>query len=1398
MLVAIGYLSIRYLLWPHIDHFKDRIEQSISDQIKQPVRIGAMVGTWDRFMPSITLQNIEFGARGSPGLALEKIQTSLSWSSMLLGQVRLAQVAIFKPSIQITRLPDGQIDLAGLRFRLDGPAQEPKALRWLLEQHDLSIDQATVVWHDQMAGLAPVQANGVQWVMQNRARSHRVSANLQSVKLQVGSSSVATQVLGPLSFQGDFLHGIGNDSADLKRWTGQAYAGINKLEVKALLEQLNPWFAPALKEASLRIHGGVADARVWINITPITDAVAPPVLASVIQPPVLSGHINLNVEGTSLALEKSPLALQQTRLNMDFENTNQEWRFNDIDLALRQAGGFELVSASPLQFATDKIGQPIRARGSFEPFRLEQVQALARFVPVPEVLREQMALRNPRGLVSKLELDWDRSRDVNPIAGLNVKGEFKGFALNATQPLNPVPGYIRLGGPGFVGLDGKLEVAGRKGKLKVNSGASTLIFPGLFEQERLSMSQAAADIQWEAPIAATQPTLAKSAPEVQTNEGLKVTINSLNLTNDDAKTSVVGSYTVGGKGAGVVDLNGKFESVNILNVHRYLPVVIASPVRGWVQNSITSGQMDQVAFTVKGDLAEFPFREGKSKPGSAFKISSNVKNVNLRYSPGWPAIENLDGELSFSGPGMSIAIASGSIYGVKFGKSEAVISDFLDSKLLINAQGTGPGQDMIRFVNSSPLRTTINDFTEQTKVDGDATLDLRLVLPLADLTKTKVDGDITFANNEIMVDRTIPKFSKVFGQMAFSETGIALKDVKGFFLGGPIRLSAPPSSASRLLISAEGAMDVAGLRAMVDNALTQKLTGQTTYRASIDVQGRLPVMKIESDLVGLGSDLPVPFAKAAADSLPMQIVTRPDPIAPEAERSNSDMLDVQLGKGIKLAFERKRDPTTLQMAIHRGAFGINADPVLPETGFAVAINAPRIDADQWMPILTSLGEQKTLAISPDSKTAMAAKTPTTESFGPGFAKDFSLLPSVVSAAAGEVRIGGRELKNVVLGASRFGGSWRANLISSDSNGYFTWLDAREGQSVGTLTARFTRLRIPKAEVSRVESLLDSTPQQLPGLDISADEFVVDNTNFGKLQFVANNTGSANAPVWAIGQLNITNSHSSFSATGDWSTDTATGKKAVQMKFDLAIQDSGALLNQFGTKDAVKAAPGKMQGTVGWVGSPFAIDFASLNGDLDLDLGKGQFLKVDPGAGKLISVLNLQSLPRRLTFDFSDLVSQGYGFDEAKAKVKVVAGIARTDFFEIKSAQARINITGSADLAKETQDLVIIVSPEFNAGLASLAYVAINPVIGLGSLVAQVALRKPLQEAFSYEIDVKGTWIDPKVEQKRKTAVKLAPDPNTPPVSTPPISTPPVSTPPANLPPSDLPSANTPRVNAPKE
>jgi len=499
------------------------------------------------------------------------------------------------------------------------------------------------------------------------------------------------------------------------------------------------------------------------------------------------------------------------------------------------------------------------------------------------------------------------------------------------------------------------------------------------------------------------------------------------------------------------------------------------------------------------------------------------------------------------------------------------------------------------------------------------------------------------------------------------------------------------------------------------------------------VRRRASTVTIESDLAGLSSSLPAPLAKAAGERWPLVVSATPEAPGDPLARPRRDEIRVSLGRDIRMVLQREREPKSEKLLIRRGSLALNAEPVLHESGLSLVINETRIDVDAWAPLLRRSGM------------AEASAAPSAE-----FAEGFSLMPSYVSARTPVVRIGGKELHDVVFGASRLGGFWSANVSSNEVNGFFNWRDATAGQRIGTLSARFTRLVIPRSQVGDLESLLDTEPSELPALDVVAEEFVLFDHALGRLELRATNSTQASRPGWLLESLRIVNRAAELNATGSWAPGAPTGVRPTRLQFALRLADSGGLLEIYGLQDVLRGGAGRIEGDLHWIGSPMEIDYPSLGGEFKLEVGKGQFLKADPGMAKLIGVLNLQALPRRLTLDFRDVFAEGFAFDQIAGDVAITHGIARTSNLEIRGPQAQVRIRGEADIGRETQALNVEVRPDLGTGIAPLAYGAmVNPVVGIGAFVAQLALRGQIEQILAYEYDVKGTWADPQVIEKRR-------------------------------------------------
>ena len=461
----------------------------------------------------------------------------------------------------------------------------------------------------------------------------------------------------------------------------------------------------------------------------------------------------------------------------------------------------------------------------------------------------------------------------------------------------------------------------------------------------------------------------------------------------------------------------------------------------------------------------------------------------------------------------------------------------------------------------------------------------------------------------------------------------------------------------------------------------------------------------------------------------------------------------------------------------RGSIGIGLDAgetaPLPESGVVANINLAQVNLDAWQKILAGATGASPMPAEPTASPGDAGDRSAA-------AASSAYLPTVIAIRAKELTLDGRKLNNVVVGGSREGLTWRANVDAAELNGYVEFRQPG-GAGAGRVYARLARLRLAPAAATDVEALLNEQPTHIPALDVVVEDLELRGRKLGRIEIDAVNrsvgaTARGGIREWRLNKFNVTLPEAVLTASGNWAAPTApadagtlpTGNRSpaerrrTQMNFRLDVADSGELLKRFGMADLIRRGKGRLEGDVGWTGSPLSLDYPSLGGQFNVNMEAGQFVKADPGIAKLLGVLSLQSLPRRLTLDFRDVFSEGFAFDFVRGDVTIQQGIAQTNNLQMRGVNAAVLMEGSADISRETQNLRVVVVPEINAGTASLIATVINPAIGLGTFLAQMFLRRPLMEAATQEFHIDGTWADPKITKvDRRAAANLKPEEDSP-------------------------------------
>jgi uncharacterized protein (TIGR02099 family) len=1333
-----AFLSLRYVVLPNIDRYQSRVEQLASHFVNRPVRIGVIEASWHGLNPRLKLGQVVIqNDDGESALVLPQVNATLSWWSVL-GSLRMQSLELSEPDLEIERDHEGRIFVGGLRVDPDKP-DDGRGLDWLLSQHEIVIRQGQLRWRDQLRGAPELALRDINVVLQNRWRTHRAAFKATPPEL----------LAAPIDVRVEFTHPpFSPTRADYSQWVGELYVHWQKTHLEA--------WKPYL-DMPYQLSGGDGSVRAWINFNrgSVVNVIADLALAN------LSVQLDKQLEPLKLVDVSGRIAagevasgLRQKMLS--FGGHGHQLTLTNFSLRTEEGAVLPKTTVSHFYSAAGS-GRPERHELKITEMDLGALARLASHLPLPDHLRTTLGEFSPRGQLRDFAASWEG--DLPGKSAYRMSGKFDGFAIRQTAS--------RESRPGFDGLSGELEANQEGGRIKLKGKQVRLHAGEWFTMPQMNLDNLVLDGSWS----------------LRDKERLVLRIDTLQFAQGSLSGTLSGVHTLplplSASRPGELDLKLEFPVVELNSVSRYLPAVVDSDTYEWLNTALLDGRARDVSLVIKGDLDKFPYqsKSATDKPPGIFKLTAKIENGVLSPAPQelaqdrrtllWPKIEDIQGNLTLDRSRLQIYAQSAKTAGVPLTEINAVIPDYMAARPVLEVNGVAMGslQGMLSYVNATPVLNWIDGFTDEVKASGNARLGLKMQLPLSGTASATVQGNVRFSGNDVQLWRAWPGAQQLTGELNFSEQGVQLSSMQAVFLGGTLALSGGTQRDGNLQVRLEGSVNPdAASRATttpVTRRVLKKISGSTRYTASLRIRNQRPELLIESSLAGIALDFPAPLQKPASDVWPLRIMVQPLPQS-DASGIQTEEIRISLGRSINARYLRQKTPArSASWRVVRGGIGVNAVAPQSESGVAMQLNVPSLNADLWRSTLAVLTAESGTATS-ESATPNLPYGAQGNSQVQSQAADFAafVTPDSLNLRANQLTIFDRTLDNMVLGATRQRGGWKFNIQCDEVVGQASWEDPSSERGAGKITARLSSLKIERSSDTDVATLLEGKKStvELPGLDILADSFELRGMKLGRLELTATNAATPTpGREWRISKLAIINPDAALRANGRWVLNAGDGQSTLN--YELEISDAGRLLDRVGFEKTLRGGKGRMEGDLQWRGSPAAFDFPSLSGTVNLRLNAGQFLKADPGVAKLLSVMSLQSLPRRLTLDFRDLFSEGFAFDSIASTAVIGRGVLKTDTFKMRGVNAVVLMDGTVDLNEETQNINVVVIPEINAGGASVIYgLAVNPVVGLGSFLAQLFLRNPLSQALSQEYVVTGPWKDPVVKKattKRKIDIPAA-------------------------------------------
>lgn len=1012
------------------------------------------------------------------------------------------------------------------------------------------------------------------------------------------------------------------------------------------------------------ITSGTADFVLWVDLVAgaVTSATA-------------------NVVVTELHAETEavmpPIGFQGS---FEYSTEIDGWLLGASQLRVDTINGDWPQSSLQLRIQTDDDGAIQGLRGGASYFDLSDLRYIRAWLP--EDRRATLDELGLSGVMHDLSFDLGELDGGRPTFNVSAELVGAGFASAEDRPgLREFSGRVRADRDG-----GRVEIDATN--LQIDLG-DTLPAP-------LTLDDAFGTVIWR-----------------RNAEGMIVLSDSVQIRNADFDSQLSLQVSVpSGDASPVIDLDGSWSVLDVSAVRRYLPVTLINPkLRDWLSSALVSGYVRYGTVRFDGALADFPFDDGNG----IFRIDARLEDTVLQYAPDWPAPEFRHLDVVVENTRLYTEENYADNLGNVVNDARVEIPDLRAPVLYIDTFATGTLQSIKDFAAQSPIARVFGGQLDRVDVEGDASFDLEITLPLQSVRDYEFATRIRTSDGTVRVRGFQPPITGLNGTVTITRSDISSESLFGTFLGNPVELELTriggPDAPHSAVLRGSGRTTAQVLQDELQAPLGGVVEGDAAYEATIRFpNGRSPQpgplqISIASDLYGFRSNLPEPFGKSIEDTRNLA-VTIEFPSPNQIATAGSIAGDVNW----TARFLKQGDAWDFD----RGVVAIGEYPRAASVrGLHIHGQLARLDLREWLAEgrrgnrEVGLGERvRTIDLGIDNLYAV-----------------------------------GQRFTNQHVTIDRSGLDWVIRMSGREAEGIITVPYDFTGERPMTLDMDWLTLPGSEDTVAATQaSPLD--PRTLPALSIRATEFALGERHFGQLE------AEFERSPRGLESTTLETSDDSFVVSGSagWVID-AYEESGQRTWVDAVLRstDVQATAQQLQYDPGIISDSMEVRLNVGWPGGPRRDFMGGLNGEVGVRIAEGRLAEVDPGAGRMFGLMSVTALPRRLSLDFSDVFETGFGYDEIVGDFRLVNGDAFTCNLTLTGPAADVGIVGRAGLTSRDYDQAAIVSANVGGTLPVAGLFLGGPQVAAALLVFSQLFKKPLKDMGQVFYTVAGPWDEPSVE-----------------------------------------------------
>ncbi|MDX1706292.1 YhdP family protein [Pseudidiomarina sp.] len=765
-------------------------------------------------------------------------------------------------------------------------------------------------------------------------------------------------------------------------------------------------------------------------------------------------------------------------------------------------------------------------------------------------------------------------------------------------------------------------------------------------------------------------------------------------------------------------------------LRRYLPAALGADLQDYLLTALLEGEAESLAMVWRGSLAEFPYQNYQGQ----FAAQANIDGLRFKFHPDWQPLYDASARVNFSNQRMHIQARDGKLGDASLPLINTITPDLsvADAWLAIDSQIVSNSAALQPIFAASPLAGSLGETLTELQLSGSMRGQLELTIPLQEGADVLAAGHAQLDDNQLDIAMLSQQFSAVTGRINFRNEHIESNDLTLRWQELPVSATLTSDAAGedyKVSVGMSGNWNLDEAASLSDTAM---VGGAFDWDAELELvlaadDGYSFHWRQASDLNGLTLNLPAPLNKAAGESWPwqLQVSGSEDSILINGGMADRAMLELQLNGNaseLQQGFMRLGEE---QAAIP------NPNVTRVNAKFPVEIHVDRFDLQQWLDAGQSLINA---FIGPADSDELSSV--------------FSVIrPDLIQLTADEFSLLGHQLTDFSGVAWPEDDTWRMR-VQAEQTSLVASLGYGDAEAAETLQLTVDAEYIELAKPLAVDDALVEQPNlsQVPTLTLRCKRCSYAGFDLGALEL---DLAPVNQGI-EVSSLRIQQGQHLLDASGTWQIGDTAEQQRTSFTGNFSSADLGAFLRDYDISTMVQDSPADFKFELNWQGAPFQYNHESLNGTVTWSLGQGYLNEVSDGAARIFSLLSLESILRKLRFDFRDVFANGLFFTQFGGEFNIKNGRVRTNNTVLNGSAGDMEISGVTNLVSEEINYQLYYIPKVTSSLPVILAWMVNPPSGLAALLLDRMLHDA-QVISRLEYRISGTLDEPIIEEVSRSS-----------------------------------------------